>query len=264
MRKILLFTLLTAFSCLAMAQPEIKGNPEDLRQFLHPGDKIVSLYAEAEEKAYSDKAVISLVVTTEDKLLSDSLAQNSRLRQRITEQLVAAGIDRENIKSSKFSTSPQYGWFGRKPNSYKVVNRMAVSIFEETQLQEIAAVADSNKEVELSDTTFEHTKKEELEHLVEEQALAKVNKQRAFYEKNLGIRLTPIGLRKANIGHGGTHGAVMLEEVVVTASRKSGAYQGGSRGADAYEPPLRQEPSFDEVQYKAGIYVDFKIDGNGK
>jgi len=55
------------FCCLplsAFAQPELKGSPNDLRQFLYPSEKIVTLRAEAEKKAYSDKAIISLVINS--------------------------------------------------------------------------------------------------------------------------------------------------------------------------------------------------------
>tara|TARA_B100000768_G_C11160035_1_gene324119 strand:- start:55 stop:843 length:789 start_codon:yes stop_codon:yes gene_type:complete len=262
MKKIIIIMLLAITSSGVAAKPELKGNPEDLRQFLYPNDKIVSIYAEAEEKAYSDKAIISLVITTDDKKLSASLSKNSKLRESITKQLVDSGIDQDNIKSSKFSTSPQYGWFGKKPKSYKVVNRMAVSITDESQLQEIAAVADSNDEVELSDTAFEHTKKDELEDMVKEQALAKVMKQKEFYEKSLGIKLVPVGFRKANIGHRATRGAMILEEVVVTARKRSSSLQDIPMSISAFDSSA--ESSFDEVKYEAGIYVDFKIENGAK
>ena len=94
------------------------------------------------------------MITTEDKQLSNSIAANSNLREFISEQLTTEGIESDSIKSSKFSTSPQYGWFGKKPDSYKVVNRMAITISDESQLKTIATVADSKAEIELSDTSL--------------------------------------------------------------------------------------------------------------
>lgn len=258
MKRIIITSLLLVCSTLAIAKPELKGNPDDLRKFLHPKDKVVSIFAESEETAYSDKAIISLVITTEDKLLSQSLSKNSALREQITKQLVKSGIEQESIKSSKFSTSPQYGWFGKKPSSYKVVNRMAISILEESQLQEIAVVADENSEVELSDTAFEHTKKEEIENKVKEKALSKVMKQKEFYEESLGIKLIPVGFRKGSQGHTATRGAMVLEEIVVTAQKRSSSLRDSSARITAYDSGA--ESSFDEVQYEAGIYVDFKIE----
>ena len=262
MKKIATIILLAIASTGAFANPELKGHPEELRKFLHPSDKIVSIYAESEEKAYSDKAIISLVITTEDKKLSVALSKNSKFRKNITKQLIDSGIDQDSIKSSKFSTSPEYGWFGKKPNSYKVVNRMAISITDENQLNEIAAVADSKEEIELSDTSFEHTNKDETEDRVKEQALAKVMKQKEFYEKNLGIKLVPVGFRKANVGHAATRGAMVLEETIVTARKGLSSYQDAPKSANAYDS--NAESSFDEVKYEAGIYVDFKIENSTK
>jgi Uncharacterized conserved protein len=257
MKKIILIAALSLLSAPVFSAPEIKGSPQDLKGFLYPNDKIVTINGEAEEKAYSDKAVISLVITTEDKLLSKSISSNGSLRKKITTTLVAAGISPDSIKSSKFSSSPQYGWFGSKPSSFQVVNRMAISITKESHLEEIAAVADQSEEVELSDTAFEHTQKNEFNEKVKAKALENILKQKAFYEKSLGVKLTPVGIRDSNIRQHATRGAMVLEEVIVTAARREkGSYSSGAKYRDQ-----AQEPSFDEVKYEANMSVDFKIEG---
>ena len=245
------------FSTSANAQPELKGSPEELRHFLHPSERTVSLHGQAQEKAYSDTAIISLVITTEDKLLSNSIANNSSLREFISAELTGAGIAGDSIKSSKFSTSPQFGWFGKKPDSYKVVNRMAITITDESQLKTIASVADSKKEIELSDTSFEHSKADEYKTRVKKLALEKVMKQKAFYESSLGVTLTPVGFRNSQVRFRGTQGAEMLEEIVVTASKRS---IGNIQDMAYSRPAPKQQPSFDEIAYEAEIYVDFKIE----
>ena len=248
------------FCCLplgAFAQPELKGSPNELRQFLHPNDKIVTLSAEAEEKAYSDRAIISLVITSEDKQLSVSISNNIALRESISQQLVTGGINADHIKSSKFSTSPQYGWFGKKPDSYKVVNRMAVTITQESQLRTIASVADSKEEIELSDIAFEHSKKDAYKSQVKKLALEKVMKQKALYEKSLGMTLTPVSFRDNRLWVKGTQGAQMLEEIVVTANKRSRSYDDKSVNHMQVAAPRSIESSFDEIVYTAEIFVDF-------
>ncbi len=255
MKNLTLF-LLICTSSFAMATPELKGSPEELRQFLHPSERIVSLHGQAQEKAYSDRAIISLVITTEDKQLSNSIAANSNLREFISEQLTTEGIESDSIKSSKFSTSPQYGWFGKKPDSYKVVNRMAITISDESQLKTIATVADSKAEIELSDTSFEHSKADEYKNKVKKQALKKAMAQKAFYESSLGVTLTTVGFRNSHIRFRGTQGANMLEEIVVTATKRS---MGKMQDMALSRPAAKQVPSFDEIEYEAEIYIDFKI-----
>ncbi len=255
MKKIITLLILVLLSSASFAEPEIKGSPQDLRGFLHPAEKIVTITGQAEEKAYSDQAIVSLVITTESKFLSEAIAENGSFRKKITDSLVFAGIKPDSIKSSKFSSSPQYGWFGSKPSSYKVINRMAVKITNEAHLQELAGVADQFEEVELSDTAFEHSEKDEYNERVKAEALRKVIKQKEFYEQSLGVKLTPVGIRDTAIRQGATRGAMMLEEVVVTGIRKGG---GDSSSVARYKSQT-QEPSFDEVKYEANISVDFKI-----
>ena len=248
------------FCCIplsAFAQPELKGSPNELRHFLHPNDKIVTLSAEAEEKAYSDRAIISLVITSEDKQLSTSIANNSAIRESISQQLVSSGLNPDYIKSSKFSTSPQYGWFGKKPDSYKVVNRMAVTITDESQLKTIATVTDSKEEVELSDIAFEHSQKDAFKSRVKQLALEKVMKQKAIYESSLGVKLTPVSFRDNRLWVKGTQGAQMLEEVVVTASKRNRSYKDSAADFTQSVAPRSVESSFDEIVYTAEIFVDF-------
>jgi uncharacterized protein YggE len=178
MKKLSAFLLMACLPLLSVAEPELRGSPNELRQFLQPQEKIVTIYGEAEKKAYTDVAIVSLVVTTEENRLSDSLAIYSRLRESVASKLSVAGIASVNINSSKFSTSPQYGWFGKKPSSYKVINRMAIKISDAKHLQAIAAVTDANPEIELSDITFEHSEEEAFKQGAKQKALDDVLEQK--------------------------------------------------------------------------------------
>jgi len=237
------------------AQPELKGSPEQLRQFLHPREDIVTLNGDAEKKAYSDSAILTLVVTTDKKKLADSIARNGKLRSDITQQLGKQGINQKNIKNAKFSSTPEYGWFGDEPDSYKISNRMAVTIANEKQLKAVAAIADKYKEAELSTTEFKHTKKEAFKTQVKEMALAKIMKLKAMYEKNLGVKLTAKNFRDNHIGFQPTHAAMMMRDEMVRSRPKAKALS-----SVAYESAPKAAPtSFDEVVYRANISVDFVV-----
>ncbi|MBR9804981.1 SIMPL domain-containing protein, partial [bacterium] len=249
MKKIILVILSGIALCSSpvWAAPELKGTPQDLRGFLYPKDKIVTITAQAEEKAYSDKAIVSLMITTEEKLLSQAIDKNADLRQRISSALRAKGLAAEAIKSSKFSSSPEYGWFGSKPSSYKVNNRMAITIDSEKQLQAIAALADEYREAELSSTVFEHSKKEHLNQKGKAKALDKVLKQKAFYEQSLGIRLKAIGVRENQFRHRPTRGAEMLQR----AKRASEVVEDQALSSVKYKAAAApKSTSFDEVRYE--------------
>ena len=257
MKNITFGFVLLVLSSICLAKPEVKGNPEDLRAFLHPSGQVVTITRTAEERYYSDMAIVSLVVTTEHKRLSDAIGMNSAQRNVIIKQLMGVGIDAEHIKTSRFSTSPQYGWFGDKPSSYKFVNRMAISIFDEGHLKEIASVADANEEIEFSGTLFEHTKKDEVLSKLRNQALEKVLAQKAFYEEALGVKLTPTNFRDADVHYEGTEGAVALNYAVLKADQR-GSSKSYSSSKSAVKSP--SATSFDEVRYEATVSVDFSID----
>jgi uncharacterized protein YggE len=240
---------------VSSAETELKGDPEGLRAFLHPAEERVVIRGHAEKKAYSDTAVVSLVVTTEHEKLSAAIAGNTRLRQTVAKGLQSAGIPAQAIRNSRFSSSPQYGWFGDEPKSYLVNNRMAISIDSETQLEAIANIADSYKKVQIVETEFVHSQKSEYRKQVLAMAFKQVMQEKAFYEKTLGIKLEPAGIEESQSGQQGTLGAKALGRVSVSqdSSRRSKLYSGESA------PDWARSDSFDEVVYTAGVAVKFTI-----
>lgn len=250
---ILIATLLVVPGLL-LAETELKGSPEELRQFLHPVDHTVTLTGTHEETAFSDKAIVSLVITTKKDQLGASMESNTELRQSITRALIDAGVDAEEINTSKFSSSPQFGWFGSKPRSFEVVNRMSVGITDEDHLQLIADLTDKNDEVVMSGMEFEHTAKEELQNQVKAAALDKAFAQKTAIEERLGITLIPIGFNEQVIMPVRTRAAGQLEEIMVSASKARESDV--SSFAQAPLPPQ----TFDEVSYTATIYVTFRIE----
>lgn len=85
-------------------------------------------------------------------------------------------------------------------------------------------------------------------------ALQRIMEQKANYEQTLGVKLTSIGIRNSKIDSQATRGAVVLEEVIVTGSRK----ERDGYVSQSLEPSY-QVPSFDEIQYEAELSIDFKI-----
>ena len=256
-----LITLLAALIPLAaLAVPEIKGNPSELRAYLHPSDQVVSILESVTETAHSDTAIVSIVVSTENDAMAAAISENQEIRAAIRDQLVRSGVKADNIKTSKFSMSPQYGWFSKTPNSYEVVNRVSVKITEERHLQSIAEFADSSESIQLTDTAFEHSKEDEMEAMVKTKVLAKILEQKAIYEKALGIKLQPISFREPAVNKNATSGANALEEVVVTARRSRSR---DLEDAAYYYRKAEKTSSFDEVKYEATLTVNFKVVDSG-
>lgn len=261
MKRLLTLTLaataaasLASLSQSALAQAQLSGTPEELREFLHPRPNTVNINGEGELTAYKDVAKISLLVTTEERTLSRAMEVNQALRLDLIRQFVAAGVPQEDINNSKFSSSPQFGFFGRNPNSFEVSARMEVQVNSEEHLQLLAAAADEHEEVEFESTEFEHSEEEAFEEQVREIALNDVMAQKAYYEASLGLELKAV-----NFFYGGIRQmaramprAAMAQEMALDAN------VGRTASAVATAAPA-VAPTFDEVEYQTNITVVFEI-----
>ncbi|MBN8279153.1 MAG: SIMPL domain-containing protein [Gammaproteobacteria bacterium] len=230
----------------ALADPQLRGTPGELRDFLQSSSRYVTLDDEATETAVSDRAIIELSVTTENRSLSAALDANRGIRARVMADLQAAGIPAASIKTAEFSTSPEYGLFRSKPSSFDVVNAVSVTVTDETQFRAAAGLVDRYKEVQLSDTRFEHSGKDKTQERVRKAALDKVMASRRFFEEELGLKLRPVAFGTSGSG-GGTNA---VEEIVVTARMKE-----VTLSSVAVELP----DGFDEIEYRAKVSVTFEV-----
>lgn len=247
-RSIIAASLLTLLAGAA-ASTELSGTPDELRAFLQADVRTVVLSDHATETGYSDVAKISLAISTEARELAAAIESNNSIRQSVAAELVAAGLPENDIRSSKYSASPQFGWFGDDPNSFEVVNSLEVTVREQAHFQLVAEITDRYDEARFAGAGFEHSEKEAYEQKVRDKALDAILENQAYFEERLGLRLTPISFGFSDVyASEGDFGVV--EEIVVTGSR--------ARSFAAGAPP--PAPTFDEVTYSVHVTVTFAID----
>ena len=111
------------------------------------------------------------MVTSDERSLRQAMEANQALRLELIQEFVAAGFPADDINNSKFSSSPQFGLFGRNPNSFEVSARIEIQVSSEEHLQLLAAAADEHDEVEFESTALEHSEKNSFEDQVREMAL---------------------------------------------------------------------------------------------
>jgi uncharacterized protein YggE len=253
-----LLTLLASPVLLNSAQAtEIKGSPEELRKFLHPQKRSVSLSANVERRVYADQAIVSVIVKNEAKTLANAMQANATLRDKLKTALVEAGVASNDIQNSKFSSSPQYGWFGDKPKSFEVINRVAVKINNEQALQSLATIADKFEEMSIASTEYKHTTKDELYEEMKEEAMQKILASKSYYEKTLGVTLKTLSFYDSGIQSNATNGGHALEMIRVSGSRKAqDEYNMSSLAKPDYNS---QQSSFEEIQYTSDMRVEFEI-----
>ena len=190
--KNILIILALIISNSAYAEPRIEGTVSELKKyFLSKNVKTVVLEATAYNKISYKKAVIKLLVKTENKKLASALDSNSAIRNRIKKMLISSGINKGNIKESKFSSTPEYGIFGDEPDSYKVENTLSIVVNTEQQMIKVAAISDKEKGVRYVSSKPEIGDHSQIRSGLIKKVLAKINDKALIYQNNLKIKLIP-------------------------------------------------------------------------
>ena len=237
--------------CPSSLAAELSGTPDELRGYLRSETRTVTIRDEATELAYSDIAKVTLVVSTKAKMLADAMQENNEIRDSIVRTLVDGGVESDDIQSSKYSASPQFGWFGSAPNNFEVVNTLVVTVDSEAAFRRIAEISDQEDSVRFGGAEFEHSQKEAYKDRVRDKAMDAVMQDRAYFEEKLGLKLRPLTFSFSDVGFGRDNGfGYALEEIVVTGARST-----SSLGA---EPAISS--SFDEIEYRVTVEVTFEVE----
>ncbi len=232
---------------MVFAEPEIKGLPNDLIKYLKAPPDTVVISAEATFEVQADRAVAMISVITEDGLLKKSLEQNQNLRKEIIEKFKKSGISSDRISGTKFSSTPQYGVFGKKPSSYKVENVLKIVVGNEEAFQQVASVIDSHEEVFFRELKFEHRDKENHKLKALEKAFDNLFKKKDMYEKRLGIILIPKKFTDEKVPeHDALQGVRVRKSEYLKSSLTSRATSSAT-------------PIFGELIYNASLRVEFSV-----
>lgn len=247
-RYALLF--LMSFYSLGAAALEMSGSPAELRSALEPDYPEVTIVGKAERTTYSNIAQITIVVTTKENTISESLSKNSEIRQSLIQSLTNAGIPNDAIKNSEFSSSPHYGLFrGKKPSKYTVENSLRVTARNGDQLLSVNRSIDSIDAAELGEISFEVEDEERLKEELKLEAISDAKRRSQSYGKALDLELIPKSFSFEQVH---PNRGMQIEEVVVTARRVS-----GSRSSFQDEPAA-ESVSFEQMEYRSSVKVVYE------
>ncbi len=197
MRQLILTLAIIVFTTpFVHAEPELKGSPSVLANYLSSIPKEVTLNGEAKIEIQAKSGVVTIGIKTEAPHLQRSLQKSQQLRNEITTKLISSGISQNRIKGTKFSSTPEYGFFGKKPNNYVVENLLKITVTNEIELQEVAGIVDSYKDVYYQGIELKEQKKEEIKIQLLDKALANAKTRQNIYEKELDISLKPISFEE--------------------------------------------------------------------
>lgn len=254
MNKTLTTLILISLSSSLYAAPQLTGNPDELSHYLLEQRKIITINGSATEEVEADIAIVAITVRTKEAKLNDALQENEKARKAIKDNLQQAGITADKIKASKFSSSPNYGWFGEKPSSYEINNEVKISINSEEQLRAVARIVDGQKDVLMGGTEFKDSQKEGNEQKVLQKALASIQAKQKIYEQSLGIALTPVRVLDQNV----------YSQPLQRIRAQTRGYEKRSDGVTGMvmsEAPSAPEASadFGAITYSASTAVEFVV-----
>lgn len=237
-----------------VAATELSGNPDELSHYLLDQRKIVTINGNATEEVEADTAIVAITVRSKESRLNDALQENEKARKAIKENLQQAGIPGDKIKSSKFSSTPNFSWFKEKPSSYEISNEMKITIGNEEQLRAVAKIVDAQKDVLMGGTEFKDSQKENNEQKALQKAMSAVTSKRKLYEQSLGIALTPVRVIDQNVY---AQNAPRIRPQLRTMEKR----MDGAAAMVMSAEPLEQGESadFGAITYSANTAVEFVV-----
>jgi uncharacterized protein YggE len=250
MRLLLAVCILATSASALVAQPEIKGTPQDVAAWLDGVSKPVILSGEAEIKAQADQAFIRLVVHTDSKSLGDALTKNLEIRSKILADLKKSNIPDDAVEVSRFSSTPNRGWFGDKPKSYTVENLLTIRITKESEFQSVAAIIDTRPEVRYEGIEFKHSQKDAFKAKALKQASEQALEKKAMIEQTLGVKLQPKTISE--------NGALDPQRFTAGIRKEGAAGYTGTLSMSAAPMALADQgpAGFGEVVYKASVRIE--------
>jgi len=233
-----------------LASPEIKGTPEELKQYLTSIPKVITIEENTERLVVSQRARVKLLVETDSKLLSEALKNNFSIRKLAKENLAKLGISKSMVSESKFSYTPEYGLFSDLPKSYTVKNILSIVVTSEEQLISIANISDTNNKIRYLSVKPMIADKDKIYAELHKKALDLVKEKALFYESRLGLKLVPIFVddAKSNVLEQNRIGNRSSFKKSIVSSTSSGY--------------TKSNQSFGEEKLKVSVLVNYKVLSN--
>jgi uncharacterized protein len=256
-----LIALLLTLSVINLhAEPQISGTPSEINKYLQPEPAIVTLTGEGQIYVQADQAIIRILVTTENKTLSEAIQRNETLRNNLTKTLVSKGVPTDRIVSSKFSSTPEQSNWSDKIKNYKVEHQVKVTIENGQQFSAIAALVDQSQEMRLQSVQPEVSDKDEQSAKALAEAFKQVEKRKAVYEQYLGQKLSPKTANETFVQSRPESTQVMARVIGNSGSYPKAATPIPGIAAAEFNPT----GFFGEISYRVVVSVDYYVGSKPK
>jgi len=245
-------------SATAIAEPEIKGSPSELKTYLSGLPGTVQILGEGEIKATADRAIISLRIDNENKSLAEAIKLNQTTRTKLAAFLKEQGIGVDRIQPAPFSSTQKTKVFSDKVKSHKVSTLIKITTHNEQEFQAVTKSVDQFDEVTYVQAEFEHSDKDTLKTRASEKACDDAERQKRAYEEKLAVKLVA-----KNIGGGRQAGALPAIKRSGDSALGFDWYLGSylSAGVPAQQGAnVDEETPFGELIFSARVLVEYSVE----
>lgn len=215
-----------------------------------PQQSIIS--GAGEVKVQADQVLLQLNVITEDHSLQKAIVKNRSKRQTLVTELIKIGIDKGKINVSRFSWTPEMGWFGDKAKNYKITNQIQIIIVDEEQFIQCAVLIDKYKEIHYLGLSYNHSQSDQHKLRALEKACENAVQKKDIFQKTLGVELKPIYVTEQRVWEERLQDKstqMYLMRQTSYLKEASVAMQTGESGLNT---------SFGQITYKATVVVGYQ------
>ena len=187
MRSTLFILIVIYSSLICKAELEVSGTPEEVQGLLR---EKVTLVGQVEGLVSVDEAYLTLLVEYQDPKLSQAILKLNSMIKKIEEMLSKAEFEEGSIVFGDFSSTPNYGFFSKRPSSYSVVNKVRIKVQSDAQFVEVAKLIDTCGELRYSHIDIESSLTEEARDQAVLDAIKKIKRQKELYEQAFETELS--------------------------------------------------------------------------
>ncbi|MEO5802445.1 MAG: SIMPL domain-containing protein [Verrucomicrobiota bacterium] len=259
-RLLVCFTFISLASSL-LAEPELKGLPDELSEYLKNVPKTVMVSGESEIKMEADKATVSLRIRTENKSFQESLRLNQGIRSKVIAFLIGRDVAADKIQAAKFSSAPKYAVFSDKVKAYTVENILKITVRDEKEFQAVASAADNWPEVHYEGAEFEQSNKDELKMKALRQACENATARKKIFEETLGVRLVAKRFFENAVSEPVWQNRTLYSGAYEESSKAKGLTGISAQSGTAPAAVIETMSSFGELTFKAKVAVEYSLEG---
>lgn len=159
-----------------------------------PDDETLTATGTATINVFPDEAKVYVTVETLSESAEESKNENSRISERVINELIVIGLARSDIQTQNFNVYPEYEYPGRSLKGYRTQNRLVVITNDFLKIGKIVDAAVLGGATRIESIQFELSEEKQAE--AKKQALKEASKdakeKAAAIAEGLGVSLGKI------------------------------------------------------------------------